>query len=796
MQPLLSSRARFGTFELNTDSRELHNGTQSTLLQEQSYKLLVLLLLNGNAVTRREAIQNELWESDTTVDYEGGINAIVRNLRRILDDSATEPKYIQTLPRQGYRFLVPADWAPLLSAGRDGTGLGATAMPPVNGSLETITAGSVPRRQDKRKLLVPAVLFAAVALAAGFLYYRSHRKNTLTETDIVVLADFTNRTGDPVFDDTLKTALSVALRQSPFLNVLPDNKVASTLQLMARPASTALTPDVAREVCERANGEAYITGSIVALGHSYVLALKAVSCLNGDLLAQEQVTAPAKENVLDSLGQAASRLRGQMGESLVTVERYDVPLEQATTPSLDALKEYSIAHKIGSIDELPHLRHAVELDPNFAMGYVGLGWHYWGVSEIGEASQYFTKAFELREHASKLERLRITADYYTNVTGELDKAQQIYSELTANYPRSADLYPWNIACGEEGRYEEELATYHNFLLRNPSYFVISGDDFGITFLALQRFDEARQAFQRVLKRGDNFLVHTGLYALAFLEGDSRVMAEQQDWYAKQGAYRTFALALASDTELYEGRLTRAKVLTSEAEEYAIREDWRETAAIWQQNIALGMAAVGNLAEARRLATAALELAPTSPAVEAEAAIAFAMSGETFRATALAKELSQRFPKDTQMQTLWLPSIRSQVALERKNPSAAISELRNTLPPIEYGQIMFLNNISCLYHTYIRGQAFLAARQGEAAATEFQKILDHSGVVWNCWTGSLARLGVARANALQSSTLHGAEADAARARSIAAYKDFLTLWKDADPDVPIYRQAKAEYAKLQ
>jgi len=642
-------------------------------------------------------------------------------------------------------------------------------------------------------LAVAAVLAVASAAAVYFVTRKSAR---LGERDIVVLADFVNRTGDPVFDDTLKTALSVALRQSPFLNVLPDNKVASTLQLMARPANAALTPEVAREVCERANATASVVGSIVALGNSYVLGLKAANCVTGDLLAQEQVTAPAKEKVLDSLGRAASKLRGQLGESLATVQRYDVPLEQATTPSLEALKEYSIYYKHGDVHELPHLRRAVELDPNFAMGYVGLGWHYWGVSEIGEASQYFTKAFQLREHASKLERLRITADYYTNVSGELDKAQQIYAELTANYPRNADVYPWNIATAAEGRYEEELVTYHNFLLQNPLYFMEGGDGFGTTFLAIQRLDEARQAFQKAQKRGDNFLVHTGLYALAFLEGDSRVMAEQQEWYAKQGAYRTFGLALASDTELYGGRLRQAEVLTGEAEQYAMREDWKETAAIWQQNTAIGAAAVGDAKESRGLAAAALEMAPTSPAVEAEAAIAFAMSDETVRAAALAKELNQRLPKDTQMQALWLPAVRAQVALDQKDPSAAISELQNTLPPIEYGQIMFLNNISCLYHTYIRGQAFLAARQGEAAAAEFQKILDHSGIVWNCWTGSLARLGLARANALQARTLQGAEADAARTRSLAAYKDFLILWKDADPDIPIYRQAKAEYARLQ
>ena len=291
------------------------------------------------------------------------------------------------------------------------------------------------------------------------------------------------------------------------------------------------------------------------------------------------------------------------------------------------------------------------------------------------------------------------------------------------------------------------------------------------------------------------LLHNALYALAFLGSDSAAMAEQQQWFAGKPEYENLGLALASDTEAYAGHLGKARELTKRAVDSAIRADSKETGAIWQANAAQREAAYGNSAEARQSAAEALKLAPTSQGVEVEAALAFAMAGDAARAESLAQDLNKRFPLDTQMQSLWLPAIQAQLALNRKNPAAALSALQ-AASPIELGQIPFVANISCLYHVYVRGEAYLAAGQGSAAAAEFQKILDHSGIVWNCWTGALAHLGVARANALQARTSQGADADAARVRALAAYKDFLTLWKDADPDIPILKEAKAEYAKLQ
>jgi len=641
------------------------------------------------------------------------------------------------------------------------------------------------------------VLIVAAVLAGHFLFRRPAK---LTEKDTIVLADFANTTGDPMFDDTLKTALSVSLNQSPFLNVLSENKVAQTLKLMTRPPDTKLTPDVARDLCQRAGSKAYIAGTIASLGSQYVLGLKAVNCGSGDPLAQEQVTASAKERVLEAVGEGASKLRGELGESLATVQKFDVPLERATTSSLEALKAYSLgendAREKGAAAALPDHQRAIQLDPNFAMGYEAVGGDYYGLGELGRASEYYTKAFELREHASEREKLSITANYYENVTGELEKAAQTSQELMESYPQDlggARLDLGNVY-GEQGQHEKAEDVYRESLRLAPDNFATYGD-LGNSLLALQRFDEARQIIQQAqVRKLDNFIQHNALYALAFLGSDSKAMAEQQQWFAGSPDTEHFGLSLASDTEAYVGHLGKAQELTKRSIDSAIRADSKESGAIWQENAALREAAFGDVADAKQDAAVGLKLYPTSRGVEVEAALAYAMTGDTARAESLAEDLNKHYPLDTQMQSLWLPAIRGQLALDRKNPEDALDTLQAAAPPIELGSIQFVTNLSCLYPTYIRGEAYLAAEQGVQAATEFQKILDHSGIVWNCWTGALAHLGVARANALQARTLQGTESDAARVRAFAAYKDFLTLWKDADPDIPILKQAKAEYAK--
>ena len=634
--------------------------------------------------------------------------------------------------------------------------------------------------------------------SAGTLFY-VRRGHALTEKDTIVLGDFTNTTGDSVFDGTLETALSVSLRQSPFLNVLSDSEVAKNLKLMTRPTDTKLTPEVARELCQRAGSKAYLAGSIGSLGSEYVLELKAVNCQSGDRLAQELMTAASKEKVLDTLGEAATKLRGELGESLATVQKLNVPLFQATTSSLEALQAYSLGAKVanekGYAAELPYNQRAIELDPNFAMGYLAVGEDYLSLGELERASEYFTKAFQLREHASERERLTIAADYYQIVTGELDKAAQTFQQGIEGYPRAAGAYVnlGTVYC-EQGQYEKATEITRQAVRLAPDIVNLYGN-LATYALALQRFDGARQSVREAQARGlDNAVLHNALYALAFLGADSTAMAEQQTWFAGKPE-ENMGLALASDTDAYGGHMGKARELTKRAVDSAIRADSKENGAIWQAIAAQREAAYGNAAEARQSAAEALKLAPMSQGVEVEAGLAFAMGGDTARAESLAQDLGKRYPLDTQMQSLWLPAIQAQLALDRKNPAAALS-VSQAGSPIELGLISFVANISCLYPVYVRGEAYLAAGQGSVAAAEFQKILDHSGIVWNCWTGALARLGVARANALQARTSQGADADAARVRSLAAYQDFLTLWKDADPDIPILIAAKSEYAKLQ
>ena len=431
------------------------------------------------------------------------------------------------------------------------------------------------------------------------------------------------------------------------------------------------------------------------------------------------------------------------------------------------------------------------------MGYAAVGTDYSALGEPGRASEYLTKAFQLLEHASEREKSTISAEYYSYVTGELEKAAQTYQEEIESYPRDSAAYNnLSVAFANRGQYEKAVEVTRQALRLAPDQGTFYGPNLANDTLALQRFEEARQVIHEAQARKyDDFILHIALYALAFLGSDSTAMAEQQQWFADKPE-ENFGLALAADTEAYGGHLGKASALTRRAVDSAIRADSKETAAIWQTNAGVQQAAYGNPSEARQSAAEALKLVPTSQAVEVEAALAFALAGDSARAESLAQDLNKRFPLDTQVQALWLPAIQAQLALNRKDATSAINLLQPALPPIEYGQIAFVPNISCLYPTYIRGEAYLAAGQGGAAATEFQKILDHSGIVWNCWTGALAHLGVARANALQAKNSQGADADAARVRALAAYKEFLTLWKDADPDIPILKEAKAEYAKLQ
>jgi eukaryotic-like serine/threonine-protein kinase len=748
--------------------------------------------LNPNIAPKLVEIINKALEKDRDLRYQhaSDMRTDLKRLKR------------ETESRHG----VPASSGTVAAAQDSGSQRVVQQPAPSSGSVPAaassaaVSVAEVPATGGKKlwKILVPSAAAVVAAVVAVGLYFRSHHAASLTEKDTIVIADFSNSTGDAIFDDTLKTALNVSLRQSPFLNVLSDSQVAKTLQEMTRPAGTKLTPEVARELCQRADSKAYLAGSIGGLGSEYVLELKAVNCQSGDTLAEEQVTAASKEKVLDTLGEAATKLRGELGESLATVQKLDVPLPQATTSSLEALQAYSLGGKAsnekGPAAALPFDQRAISLDPNFAAGYHSVGTDYYDLGELGRASEYYTKAFQLRDHASEREKLGIAADYYRNVTGELDKAAQTDQERIESYPRFAGTYAdLGLVYSGQGQYAKAAEVTREAIRLQPDTNIYV--DLANDALALQRFDEARQSIHEAQARKlDDYILHNATYALAFLKADSAAMAELQQWYAGKPE-ENMGLALASDTEAFAGNVGKARELTKRAVDSAVRADSKENGAVWKANAAVLQAAYGNATEARQSAAEALKLAPASQGVESEAALAFAMAGDTARAESLSQDLGKRFPLDTQMQSLWLPAIQAQLALDKKNPAAAVS-VPQAASPMELGQIAFVANVSCLYPVYVRGEAYLAAGQGIAAAAEFQKILDHSGIVWNCWTGALAHLGMARANALQSRSTQGADADAARVRALAAYKDFLALWKDADPDIPILKEAKAEYAKLQ
>jgi len=648
--------------------------------------------------------------------------------------------------------------------------------------------------------LIAGGVVAAVLLSLGAIRFFERPSHRLTDKDTVVVADFENSTGDPVFDDTLKTALTVALDQSPFLNVMSDAQVQAMLKLMTLPADAKLTPEAARELCERAGAQATIGGSIGSLGNQYVIGLKAVNCQSGEPLVEEQVTANGKEQVLNAVGSAAAKLRGELGENISTVKKLDVPLEQATTSSLEALQAYSLGEKMltehGPEASLSYAQRAVQLDPNFAMGYGALGIDYGNLGQPGRAAEYYEKAFALRDHASEREKLAISGNYYESVTGQLEKAAATLEETVNEYPRYSAAYN-NLGIVDSllGEFGKAVQVTVEERQMAPEI-LTSYANLANYYLALGLFDQSRQMIDEAHARHlDAFIFHMAGYALGFLKHDGQAMAQQQQWLAGVPVVANFGLSLTSDTEAYSGHLIRARELTRQAADSAVENDSRENGAIWWENEAVREAAFGNAAEARQAVAAGLKMTPKSEGVDVEAALADAMVGDNAAAQALADDLNKRFPLDTQMQSLWLAAIRGQIAINRKDPATAIAVLQSALPPIEYGSINWMTNITCLYPTYIRGEAYLAAGQGPQAEAEFQKILDHPGLVWNCWTGALAKLGVARANALEAKSASGADADAARVRALAAYKDFLTLWKDADSDIPVDQQAKAEYARL-
>jgi len=640
-----------------------------------------------------------------------------------------------------------------------------------------------PRRSTWKTGILAGIALAVISAAALVFFHVRPQPAKLTNTDTVVLADFTNTTGDAVFDGTLRQGLAVQLEQTPYLSLISDARIGQTLRLMGQPSDARLTPETALEVCRRTQGAAVIDGSIAKLGDDYVLGLKAVNCQNSDTLAEEQVSANGKEQVLGAVGKAAAQLREKLGESARSLQAFDTPLEQATTPSLEALQAYSLGRKMfyekGSAAALPFLRRAVELDPNFAMAYRSLAAMYQNLNEQNLMAANASKAYELRDKVSERERFFIEATYYWMATGDLEKALPVYALWQQTYPRDYSLYVHLGFIYEMlGDLEKSLDNARESVRLEPNR-VNNDEGLIAAYINLNRMDEAEAALKQAEERK---LESEGLmalrYQLAFLHGDSTGMAETvSEAMGKPGA-EDWLLATESNTEAWFGRFNSARALTRRAMESAERNDAKEISASYQAEAALREAEAGNREQARADASAAVKLA-ANRGVLAIAALALARAGDTAMAEKLAAELDKSFPVDTIVQRYRLPTVRAAIALQRNDPNQAI-ELLQVASPLDLG------DEGHLLPVYLRGQAYLMLHDGNQAAQEFEKFAAHRGLVGNFPLGALAGLNLGRAYALAGNT------DNAK----TAYQNFLTLWKEADPDVAIYKQAKAEYAKLQ
>jgi tetratricopeptide (TPR) repeat protein len=555
---------------------------------------------------------------------------------------------------------------------------------------------------------------------------------------------------------------------------------------MGRPPSDRITQDVAKELCVRTGSKAILAGSVSNLGTQYVIGLEAVACGTGDTLAKEQAEASNKENVVKALDTAASSLRTKLGESLASVQKFNVPIE-ATTSSLEALKTFSLgvttSRQKGDAEAIPFLRRAIELDPNFAVAYAVLGVSYANLGQPSLSAQSLKKAYEMRERVSEKERLRISAYYYAFVTGELEKEAQTYQLWIQSYPRD-EIPHTNLGANFNslGQYEKSVAELQEAQRLEPND-VVTYQDLGINYADLNRLDDAKATYEQALARKlDGGALRVAMYDLAFLRGDSAQMGQQLTWGTGKPGAEDPLLSAQSDTEAYYGRLMKARDYSRRAVDSAVRADSKETAALWQVNAALRDAEFGNEGAAKQDVSAALALAPGRD-VKVLSALVLARVGDTARAKAMVEQLEKSDPLNTVLKLYWLPTLKAAIELNGGNASQALLFLE-AAAPYELGQPP--PGIGPLCPVYIRGNVYLHQHNGSAAATEFQKFRDHPGIVVNSPLSALARLGVARAYAMSGDT----------AKAKAAYNDFLTLWKDADPDIPILKQAKAEYAQLQ
>jgi len=721
-----------------------------------------------------ERIINKALEKDRSLRYQhaADIRADLQRLKRDSDSKRIGADHVGTDAPGRRTEQGPAELA--------------SSLPAQAASAHT---QFVPEGKSVRRTLAWAagVAIATVLIAGGIYFWTRSNPARLTDKDVIVIADFANTTGDPVFDSTLKEALAVDLEQSPFLNVLSDRKLSETLKLMGRTSGERVTRDVGREVCLRTGSKALLAGSIASLGSHYAIGLKAMNCRTGDVLGAAQAEAESREKILQTLGRAAATLRGKLGESLASVQKFDKPLDEATTSSLEALQAYTegdrLAREKGDTDALPFLKRAVELDPNFARAYASLGVRYNNLGQASLAIENVRRAYELRDRVSEREKYYVSCTYFTLVTGELEKAIQQYELWIQDYPRDY-VAATNLGVNyfTLGQFERAAAVTREALRLEPAS-ILGYNNLGVAYFSMNRLDEAKSAFDEALARNlDGPYLRQSIYYLDFLRKDAPGMQQQFTWAMGKPGAEDILMSAESDTQADHGRLQKARQLSAQAEESAKRNDSKETAAFWQGNEALREAEFGNAADGLKQAREALALAPGRD-VKVEAALALARSGDVTTAQKLVDALNQEFPLDTLMQNYWLPTVRAAIALQGHDSARAVEILRTSVPYELADPPPF--SAGTMYPVYLRGEAYLAAADGGMAAAEFQKILDHPGVIVNFPLSALSHLGLGRARALAG--------DSAGART--AYQDFFALWKDGDPDIPILKQAKTEYAKL-
>ncbi len=759
---------RFGVFELDLHACELRKSGVKIKLQEQPLQLLIALLQRPGEVVTREELRRKLWGANTVVDFEHSLGTAMNKIREALGDSSENPRFIETLPRRGYRFIAPV-----------------TSEEQTASATEAV---AISHRQNWKMVMPASVLVIALLLAGGVMWRRG-QAGRLTEKGTIVFGDFVNSTGDSVMDGTLRQGLSVQLEQSPFLKVVSEEQIHQTLRMMGQKTNTQLTPELTREVCQRTNSTVALDGSIALIGSRYDLILRAVDCASGDLLAATEAKANDKSHVLDALGDVASEMRKRLGESLGTVQKYNTPLAQATTSSLEALQSYTfgletVSHSGNFSASLPFFRRATELDPNFAMAYWSMSDAYNTVGETALSAEYIQKAFALRGGVSEQERLLIEGDYHCFVTGDLVKARHSFELIARIYPRNDyahNLLAWfsNMlgqydAGLQEYREALRLAPFKSFLYRYVA----------LTDLLLNRVEDAAATAKDARAKGFESGLGPVLYGIAFYQNDSAEMERQVASSAGKPGEEDLLLALEADTAAYFGHLGRAREFSRRAADSAERAGEKETAATYYAVSALREALFGDAYKARKQAATARRHS-TGRDLDYGAALALAYAGDANHAQALADDLDKRFPEDTVVRYNYLPTLRAKLALSQSNPQQALDVLGAAVP-CELGlPSASFYNWPNLYPVYVRGEAYLAAHRGGEAAAEFHKILDHRGIVLNEPIGALAYLQLGRAYVLQG--------DTAKAR--AAYRDFLTLWKDADPDIPVLLAATAEYAKL-